>query len=260
MIEIHGVYKRYSRSDGVLCGVDLAVGDSEIVLLSGPTSTGKTTLLRLLYAAHQPDSGTVQVFGRDLARLRRSSIAILRRRLGVVPQTLALLDERTAFANVALALEVRAEAAHMIRMRAAEVLGTLGLGEYLDAPVCELSLGQRQLVAVARAIIADPAVLIADEPSAHLDDDGRKTLIEHLVRMQHSGLTAVIATNDHKLLSVGARYGWQHYELKGGTLHKVEARRERLATLPPVTDAESNIVPFPLALTAEGKRSAGGIS
>lgn len=229
MIELHGVSKRYRGRSGepIFAGVNLRVDAGEVVLVSGDTGSGKSTLLKLLYAAEFCDRGEVRVFGRNLARLRRSSIALLRRHVSVVPQAFALLSELSALHNVALALEVRAEPRRDLMVRSAEALSILGLGAHVDTPVSELSTGQRQRVAIARALVGDPSVLVADEPTAHLDGPGRDVLIDQIIHVQSQNGAAVVATNDHRLLAAGARYGWRHVELRAGTMHVV-AHREPL--------------------------------
>ncbi len=269
MIQLHGVHKRYRgrREKDVLLGVDLHVEAGDVVLVSGAASSGKTTLLELLYGACSADSGTVEVFGRDVAKLRRSSLALLRRRLGIVPQSLALLPGRSALDNVALALEVRAEPRRLIRSAAAEALSLVGLACDVDTPVSELSMGQRQLVAVARAISRQPAILIADEPSAHLDNPSRDLLVDVLGRMQDRGGAAVIATNDHKLLGLGAYRCWRHLELRQGALTVIAERRRVTASEEEApedayesievnididVDIRDNVLPFPLVAQAGG--------
>ncbi len=266
MIELTGVSKRYHGSVEVMEAIDLAVDTGEVVLVSGETGSGKSTLLKLLYAAELCDGGKVSMFGRDLARLRRSSIALLRRQLGVIPQTFALLSDQSALRNVSLALEVRAEPRRAMLMRAAEALTAVSFSGCADTPVSRLSIGQRQRVAIARALVGDPHVLIADEPTAHLDGPGQEMFIDALIDVQSRGGVAVVATNDHKLLAAGARCSWRHVELADGALRVIADRRPQL--IDGVADADSsselgrreeweesidtNVVPFPVAARAGG--------
>jgi cell division transport system ATP-binding protein len=203
-----------------------------VVLLSGDTGAGKSVLLGMLHGAHEADDGTIEMFGRDLARLRRSSIALLRQCLGIVPADLALLDDRTALDNVALALEVRALPRREVRLRAAAALGAVGLACEVDVLIAELSLGERQRVALARAAVAEPEVILADEPSAHLDNAGRAMLIETLCAVQARGGAALVATCDHKLLAAGAHHGWRHVEISGGSLRVVAKRPHENRVIP----------------------------
>ena len=227
MIELKRVSKRYrGRTEtAVFQEIDLAVDPGEVVLVSGATGAGKSTLIKLLYAAEIADRGRVSVFGRDLARLRRSSIAVLRRHVGVVPQAFALLRDMSALRNVALAMEVRAAPMRDILMRAAEALSSVGMTSSVDTLVSALSEGERQRVAIARALVGEPSVLVADEPTAHLDSEGREMFIDVLIDVQSRGGCAVVATNDHALLSAGARCAWRHVELWDGALQVIADRR-----------------------------------
>lgn len=234
-----------------------------MVLISGPTGSGKTTLMEFLYAAEIADSGTVEMFGRDVAKLRRSSLALLRKHIGVVPQRLALLDDRSALHNVALALEICAEPRQTMHTRAAEALGRVGLACEVDTPVHELSTGQKQLVAVARALVREPDILVADEPSTYLDETGREALMTLLDEGSRRGAAAVVATNDHKLLGAGAHFGWRHMELHEGILRMIADRKPMhdigAGDGDTASDYESyelevedNVVPFPLVAHAGG--------
>ncbi|ACY17964.1 cell division ATP-binding protein FtsE [Haliangium ochraceum] len=244
MIALNSVTKRFRGQEPqeVFGDIDLSIDAGEVVLVSGPTGAGKSTLLKLLYAAEFADRGRVTLFGRDPARLRRSSIALLRRHIGVVPQSFALLRNLTALRNVALALEVRAEPQRDVLMRAAEALSAVGLADHLDTLVSRLSDGQRQLVAIARALVGEPLLLIADEPTAHLDGIGREMFIDALIDVQSRGGAAVIATNDHALLCAGARCSWRHMALDGGALSMIA---DRQATLIDDLVAQSGEFPIP---------------
>lgn len=251
MIELRGVCKRYrGRTDTtVLQEIDLAVDAGEVVLVSGATGAGKSTLLKLLYAAELADRGRVSVFERDLARLRRSSIAILRRHVGVIPQAFALLRDLSALRNVAVAMEVRAMPQRDILMRAAEALSAMGLSGALETHVGQLSEGERQRVAIARAVVGEPSVLVADEPTAHLDSEGREMFIDVLIDVQSRGGVAVVATNDHALLAAGARCSWRHVELRDGRIELIADRRPSLIdTATESAEVGDDELPYPGAL------------
>lgn len=261
MIQLQGVTKRCRGHNLVLDGVDLTVAEGDVVVVSGATGAGKSTLLGLVYAATVPDVGVVEVFGRNVAKLRRTSLALLRQRIGVVPEHLGLLPDRSALDNVALALEIRAESLRTMRARAAEALGEVGLGCDVDAPVRALSFGQRQLVALARALVRDPAVLIADEPSAHLDQAGCDTLVSRVCAGTSRGMASLLSSNDPRLLDAAEQHGWRRVELCGGTLRARSRTPAWDGDLAVTADdyyesfeliAEDNVIPFPLAAQAGG--------
>jgi cell division transport system ATP-binding protein len=257
MIELRGVCKRYrGRTETtVLQEVDLAVDPGEVVLVSGATGAGKSTLLKLLYAAELADRGRVSVFERDLARLRRSSIAILRRHVGVIPQVFALLRDQSALRNVALAMEVRAAPQRDMLMRAAEALGAVGLASAMETLVGQLSEGERQRVAIARAMVGEPSVLVADEPTAHLDGEGREMFIDVLIDVQSRGGAAVVATSDHALLAAGARCSWRHVELRDGRIEVIADRRPSL--IDTATESGEIALPYPHDVEVEDSGGVG---
>ena len=262
MIELQRVYKRYPGQSGraVLDAIDLQVAPGEVVLLSGSGGAGKSTLLGLLYGACFATSGTVSVFGRDVARLRRSSIALLRRCVGVVPQSPALMLDSSVFDNVAITLEAQAEPRRTIRARTMSALQSVGLAERARCPITRLAAGETQWTAIARALVGEPQILIADEPTAHLDRHDRKRFIELVTRSGRRGAAAVIATNDHKLLCAGARYGWRHVELRDGALEVIADRKPEieLARSPAIETAEAaeaaDTMPGVDAINAAGAR------
>lgn len=232
MIELRGVCKRFcsGRHEAVvLDGAELQVESGEIVALSGPTGAGKTTLVKLLYGAESVDAGSVKVFGHEVRRLRSSSVGLLRRRIGLVPQELRLLEDRTALENVALALEIRSQPGRVARIRAVDALSRLGLACSVDAPISILSIGERQRVALARAIVADPSMLLLDEPTSHLDGDGVLAVVALVREQQSRGGTCLVVTNDPRLLGLGALHEWRRLELRAGALRAVEPSEELAA-------------------------------
>src|SRR5687768_1065947 len=169
MIALRSVSLR-SRATGAALFTDLSLElePGEAALVSGASGAGKTALARLLTAVARPDAGEVHMFGHDVAKLRRSSIALLRRRAAFVPQEMALLERESALANAAASLAVAAVPRAEARARAGAALERFGLGALAAVPVARLSSGQRRLVCLARAAAAEPALLVADDPTAHL--------------------------------------------------------------------------------------------
>ncbi|MCG8417362.1 MAG: ATP-binding cassette domain-containing protein [Proteobacteria bacterium] len=240
MIELRRVcmHRPGEPNQAVLDGVDLAVGPGQVALLSGPTGAGKSTLLGLLYAAQLADSGTVSVFGRDVARLRRSSIALLRQCIGVVRQPPMLLEDRSALANVALPLEIRGEARGTVKERAMNALEQVGLAEHADTNVGRFSIGQKQWIAVARALVGEPYLVVADQPSTYFDATHCDRFVEILITLQRRGTAAVVATNDYRLLHAGVEHGWSHLELKAGAVEVIADGEKELRA--PSNDAASS--------------------
>jgi ABC-type ATPase involved in cell division len=274
VIRLRQVHKRYvgTRDVCALEGASMDVERGEVVLLAGGVGAGKTTLLSLLSGALWADEGVVEVFDHDVARLRRTSVAALRRQLGIVPETLALLPDRSALANVSLALAVRGVRRREARARGAAALADVGLACEVDAPVSALSLGQRQRVAVARALVGEPQILLADQPTSHQDPAGSAELAAVIARAQARGITAVVATNDPQVLRAGAARGWRCVVLRDRVAVEVDLN-ERWAALadpdyapnaaraPATTHAAAqtaqaahptNVVPFPVTARAAG--------
>jgi cell division transport system ATP-binding protein len=220
MFVLDRVTKRYGRHGDIvaLADVSLVLEENDFVLLTGPSGAGKSTLLRLLFAAERPDAGRVLLLGRDIGKLRRSSVPYLRRNVGVVFQDFKLLPERSALENVAIALEIRALGRREIRDRAAAALVAVGLGWKLGARPRELSAGEQQRVAIARAVVGDPAVLLCDEPTGNLDPKLTQDLLLLFADVHRRGTTVVLATHDREVVATGARLGWRHVRLEAGQI------------------------------------------
>ena len=220
MIALEGVTKRYGRHGEVLAlnAIDLAIDEGEFVVLTGPSGAGKTTLLRLIFAAERPDEGRVLLCGRDIGRLRRSSIPYVRRNIGVVFQDFKLVPDRSALDNVAIALEIRAMPRKESRQRAADVLASVGLGYKLDTPPSRLSAGEQQRVAIARALVGEPAILLADEPTGNLDPSLTRELLAVFADVRQRGTTVLLATHDLGVMAFGRREGWRRIHIEHGVV------------------------------------------
>lgn len=243
MIELDAVTVRYGRRGEVVAleDVDLVVGSGEVVVVTGPSGAGKSTLIRVMAGVLPPSSGVVRLFGHDVQRLRASSLPRLRRRIGLVEQDVALVDDRTALNNVALALEVRGMPRREVRARAAEALGAVGLAWYVDAVCGDLSAGERARVAIARALVGDPAILLLDEPTGHLDRGHTADLLCHVGDLAAAGAPVVIASNDADVIDAARSNDWRLVSLDRG---RIEFPVDMDAELP---DTAPNIVPFPVA-------------
>lgn len=200
MIRFFHVTKHYSPGMAALADVTCHIDKGEMVYLTGPSGAGKTTFLRLIYAAEFPTAGQVLVAGRNIEKLKESSIPYLRRNIGVVFQDFKLLDGRNVFENVALTLEVLGLPKSDIARRVHDTLGRVGMHAKWSAMPRELSGGEQQRVSIARALVGDPAILLADEPTGNLDPEMSAEIIEIIKTINLRGTTVVIATHDPRLL------------------------------------------------------------
>ncbi|MEL6348836.1 MAG: cell division ATP-binding protein FtsE [Myxococcota bacterium] len=199
MIRLYHVTKKYGDI-AALHDVSLTVKKGEFCYVTGPSGAGKTTLLKMLYGAVQPTEGKLMVGGIDLARLSRRRLPTLRRNIGIIFQDFKLLQRRTIAENVGLALEVIGAPRATIRRRVSAVLRIVGLqGRDQEFPL-QLSGGEQQRVAVARAIINDPSILIADEPTGNLDGAMAVEVMEILEAINLRGTTVLVATHDAALM------------------------------------------------------------
>ena len=200
MITLERVFKAYPKGDLALREVSLHIGKGEFVFLTGHSGAGKSTILKLLYAEERPTSGTVRVDRFNVATLRPREIPMLRRRLGVVFQDFRLLEDRTAEENIAFALEVTGARESTIPARVMRVLSQVGLAAKGHAYPRELSGGEQQRVGIARALVNEPTVLLADEPTGNLDERATRGVFQLLRDINASGTAVVMATHDLDLV------------------------------------------------------------
>jgi cell division transport system ATP-binding protein len=201
MIQISHVSKFYLKDVPALSDVNLMIEKGEFVFLTGSSGAGKSTLLKLLFGAEKPTEGQILVNGRNISRLRRVHIPLLRRKIGVVFQDFKLLANRTVFENVAVALEVLGERRGRVQQKVWRVLKSVGLAHKMHAKAVLLSGGEQQRVAIARAIVNEPDILLADEPTGNLDPDIALEIMKFLQQVNAHGTTVIIATHDPDLLS-----------------------------------------------------------
>jgi putative ABC transport system ATP-binding protein len=212
MYKLMNVTKDYAKGrDTVhaLRGVNVEIGDGEWLAVQGPTGHGKSTLLQILGGLDRPTSGSVDLDGRDLARLRETEMTKVRAQsIGFVFQTFNLIPTLSAQENVETALVPLGVSGASRRARAAEALGSVGLSDRLRHLPGELSGGQQQRVAIARALVKEPTVLLADEPTGNLDEDTRDEIIGLLEKLwQDNGLTMVIVTHDSSIARRAQKVG-----------------------------------------------------
>mgnify|MGYP003952821501 CR=1 FL=1 len=200
MIRLYHVYKTYGDHDA-LSDVNLHIQKGEFAYVTGPSGAGKTTLLKLLYGAAKPSAGKLLVGGVDASKLNASQLPFLRRNIGVVFQDFKLIPNRTVFENVILALDVIGMSRDDSARRTRAVLNTVGLRGKEDSWPIDLSGGEQQRVAVARAIVNDPAILLADEPTGNLDGAMAVEVMEILLAVNLRGTTVLVATHDTGLMN-----------------------------------------------------------
>ena len=205
MIETHHLSKLYSRGLYALHDLSLTVEKGEFVFLTGPSGAGKSTLLRLLLAQDRPTEGELFVNGHDLTSLSRGDIQEYRRGIGFIFQDFKLIPTRTVFENVAFVLEVLGVPAGQQRRRAFQVLKWVGLQHRINAYPRDLSGGEQQRIAIARALVNDPALVLADEPTGNLDPDLSLEIMNLLREVNAGGTTVVVATHDRELIRLVGR-------------------------------------------------------
>ena len=200
MIQFFNVSKEYPRTGPALADATFRISKGEFAFLTGPSGAGKSTILRLAYFEERPTRGEVRVSGMSSSEIRGAEVAKLRRRLGIVFQDFRLLEDRTAEANVAFALEVIGTRREHIGPRVNRVMSQVGLASKLKAFPRELSGGEQQRVAIARALVNDPTVLIADEPTGNLDERATRSVFQLLRDINSSGTAVLMATHDLELV------------------------------------------------------------
>jgi cell division transport system ATP-binding protein len=198
MIFFQNVTKYYDQQP-VLKNINLSVSKGEMVFLTGATGAGKSTLLKLLYAAELPDEGEVMVGDFHIGNLRPSEIPLLRRSIGVVFQDFKLLDNLTVYDNIALALRVRGRKEKEIKGLALETLKNIHLRHKADNYPVTLSGGEQQRVVIGRAMVSEPSVLLADEPTGNLDPDTARHIAKLFYEANIHGTTILIATHNRDL-------------------------------------------------------------
>jgi len=215
MIQLFHVSSVFPGDYAALSDVSLTVRRGEFAFLTGPSGAGKTTLLNLIFCADQPTQGQVLVDGYNVARLRRSALPGLRRKIGVVFQDFKLLPRSTVAENVAITLQVVGIKGRERQRRVNRVLAQVGLEHRASALPLQLSGGEQQRTVIARALVHDPLVLLADEPTGNLDPVLTIQIMDLLCAANARGVTVLVATHDPALLS---RYRKRTLQLERGRL------------------------------------------
>ena len=196
VVVLHDVTKRYPNGKIALRDVDLVVPEGDFVFLVGPSGAGKSTLIKLLIRDEVATHGDVLVDGHDLARLPRRAVPRVRRKIGIVFQDFKLLPTKTVWENVAFALEVTGTPGRLVRPAVDRVLALVGLTAQAQQVPSQLSGGEQQRTAIARALVHDPRLIIADEPTGNLDPLISWEIIQLLLRINELGVTILMATHD----------------------------------------------------------------
>jgi cell division transport system ATP-binding protein len=200
MIVFESVTKVYEPDVTALSDVSFVIEKGDFVFVVGASGSGKSTIIRLLLKELEPTRGRIVVGGRDLTRLRRSKVPLLRRNVGCVFQDFKLLPTRTASENVAYALKVQGESASAIRRKVPEVMNMVGLAHKMNSLPDELSGGEQQRVSIARAFVNHPPLLVCDEPTGNLDPDTSVGIMQLLYRINRAGTTILMATHDREMV------------------------------------------------------------
>jgi len=215
LVRFENVGMRYGAGKEVLRGVGMRLAPGSFSFLTGPSGAGKTTLLKLIYLAERPTRGVISLFGQNIAMAKRRDLPALRRRIGVVFQDFRLIEHLSARDNVALPLRVAGARENRISGEVEELLHWVGLADHLDDKPATLSGGQQQRIAIARAVISRPSLLIADEPTGNVDDAIAQRLMRLLEELNKLGTTIVIATHNESLV---ARFPHTRLHLEDGQL------------------------------------------
>ncbi len=205
LIELRHVYKCYDQDITALEDINLGIGKGEFVFVNGPSGAGKTTLLKVILCIERCTKGEIRVGGINLQRLSSSKIPNLRRRMGMVFQDFKLIDNLTAFENVALAMEVCGIKKSLIKQKVNQVLKSLGLEMKKHIYPRRLSGGEQQRVAIARALVNDPLVFLADEPTGNLDAQRAADIMSLLNEINARGTTVIFATHNQELINSTAK-------------------------------------------------------
>jgi ABC-type ATPase involved in cell division len=269
MIELVDVRLDHPRGGSpLLSDASLQVGKGEVVLIVGAAGVGTSRVVAAALGEVTANAGRIEVLGRDVGKLRRASLRLLRRRIGIVPQELHLMDDRSAQLNVVLPLEIDGIPRSTSVVRAQEMLAKLGLEDEASLPVECLSAAERQRVAVARALIRDPELLLCDHPTSLQDPVGAELVCTALAEAAARGCAVIAFGRDLALRAIAEARGWRTLGLVGGMLRplgEISLEGKMIDDLlvdsstapvqvPAAADPESipNVVPFPLSARTAG--------
>lgn len=220
IVDFHRVYLKYGDGPTVLKNLEFDLKKGSFHFVTGESGAGKTSLLSLMYLDQRPSSGRIQIFGQDLSQVPRSKIPYLRRRIGVVFQDFRLLNHLTTFENVALPLWLAGMKESEIHKRVNEMLMWVGLEKNMRAYPEVLSGGEKQRIAIARAVINRPDLLLADEPTGNVDDEMANRIMYLFTELNKQGTTLLIATHNQEIIRKNDK---PRFHLSKGTLEYIPA-------------------------------------
>lgn len=264
MIELVDVRLDHPQGgDAIVSGANLKVTRGEVVMIVGAAGVGTSRLVAATLGEVMPSAGRIEVMGHDLRKLRRASLRLLRRRVGIVPQDLCLLEDRSAQLNVVLPLEIDGIPRSHSIVRAGEVLEQLALDEEAPLPVEILSAAERQRVAVARALVRRPEIVIADHPTSAQDAQGAEIVCAALVDAASRGAAVVVYGRDASLRAIAERQQWRQLalvdqqlrplaDIANGALDHILDVQSAPAKAPVIEEDMPNVVPFPLSARTAG--------
>jgi len=200
MIQLYNVSKAYQKDSSALAEITLKIPKGDFVYITGPSGAGKSTLLKLLYAAEKPSRGQILFNGQNLTRMGGRRIPFLRRQIGIVFQDFKLISSRTIYENVAFPLEVQGKRRFEVSKKVYQTLKHVGLEHKLKRYPLELSGGEQQRAAIARALVVDPLVLLADEPTGNLDPEITLEIMDLFKGANARGTTVLLATHDQETI------------------------------------------------------------
>ncbi|MEX2641321.1 MAG: cell division ATP-binding protein FtsE [Balneolales bacterium] len=218
VIEFSGVTVRFDERP-VLHNLNFKLHNGEFVYLIGQTGAGKSSFLKLVYRDIIPEYGTVQVADYKVDTLKEKRVPYLRRSLGIVFQDFQLLPDRNVYENVAFALEVTGNKNSFIKQRVTEVLSMVGLSHKKNNMPDELSGGEQQRVVIARALVNEPRIMLADEPTGNLDPEASQSIMDLLRQINNRGMAVLMVTHNYDVVK---QYRYRTVKLKDGQLHEVE--------------------------------------
>lgn len=201
LIEMQDVWKSYANGVMAVNGISVHIDKGEFVYIVGPSGSGKSTFIKMMYREELPTRGKIFIDGTDITKLKQKQIPFLRRKIGVVFQDFKLLPKLTVYENIAFALEVIEENPRNIRKKVMEVLDLVNLKHKARSFPNELSGGEQQRVSIARSIVNNPTVVVADEPTGNLDPENAWTIMEIFERINNNDTTVVMATHNKEIVN-----------------------------------------------------------